>query len=90
MLGFFLYRETIARTIKLGYAVTLRIIDPIAEYCGFVLLFGGCHRLFENSRETCAVEYIVSKHQTHGIIADEILSDNESLRESIRRGLLGI
>lgn len=33
---------------------------------------------------------LVAQHQTHRIVADELLADQERLRQSVGRGLLGI
>ena len=76
--------------VKLGHTVTLRIADLIAEHGRLPFLLGGTHCLSQLSAETCALEYVVSKHETGAVFADEVLTYDECLRESVRGRLLRI
>ena len=86
----FLDRKAVAVSVEFRHAVTLRIIDPVAEYGGLVLLFGRADRSPEHRRETRAVEDVVAQNQTGGIAADELLADQERLGQSVGRRLFGI
>src|SRR5574344_1084616 len=87
---FLLDAEAVSVGVKLGHTVTLRIADLIAEHGRLPFLLGGTHCLSQLSAETCALEYVVSKHETGAVFADEVLTYDECLRESVRGRLLRI
>ena len=90
MFRFLLNRQAVACRIELRHAVTLGIVDPVAEDRGLAILLGRADGLAKKARETRAVEDIVPQNQTHGVIADEIRADQESLCKTVRGRLLGI
>ena len=90
MFRFLLDRQAVACRIELRHAVTLGIVDPVAEDRGLAILLGRADGLAKKARETRAVEDIVPQNQTHGVIADEIRADQESLCKTVRGRLLGI
>lgn len=87
---FLLDRQAVACRIELRHAVTLGIVDPVAEDRGLAILLGCADCLAKKTREARAVEDIVPQNQTHGVIADEIRADQESLGKTVRGRLLGI
>ena len=81
--------EAIAGGVELGYAVAFGVGDPIAEDGGLPALSVGDGGL-QQAGEAVAVEDVVAQHQAGGIVADELLADEEGLRESVRRRLLRV
>ena len=59
MLRLLLNTEALALGIKLGYAITLRVVDPVAED-GSDTLVGKVDALFQEPTESCTVEDIIS------------------------------
>lgn len=90
MLRLFLDGETVTVFIEFCYSIAFGIIDPIAEDCGFVLLLGSPDRFLEYFGETCAVEDVVTEDEAGGVIAYEVLADDEGLGKSVGRGLFGV
>ena len=86
----FLNAKAIALLVKFGYAVALRVADPVAKDGGFVILFGILDGFFEQTDETVAVENVISEHETGAIVADKLFSNDKCLREAVRGGLLSI
>ena len=87
---FLLDRQAVARSVELRDPVALRIVDPVAEDRSLAILLGRAYRLAKKAREARAVEDVVAQNQTHGVIADEIRADQESLGKTVRGRLLGI
>ena len=88
--GLLLDAEAVAVLVKLRDAVALGIVHPVAEDRSLALLFRHPHRFLEHGHETGAVEDIVSQHQACAIVPDEVLPDEEGLRKTVGRRLLGI
>ncbi len=90
-LGRFLFdAHAVALAVEFGHAVALRVADPVAEDGGLALLLGRPDRFQQQGCEAHAVEDVVSQDQAGAIAADELLSDEEGLRQAVRAGLLGI
>ncbi len=76
------------------------VILRLAEGSGFfaslrmtrnVPVTGGvCHRFAKQVGEAHTVEDVVAEDQAGAVVADEVLSDEEGLRQAVRRGLLGV
>ena len=90
MRGLLLDREAVARRVELRDAVPLGVLDAVSEDGRLGLLLGVPHRFAEHPRESRSVEDVVTQHQAHRVVADELLADQERLRQSVGRGLLGI
>ena len=90
MFRFLLNRQAVARRIELCHAVALGVVDTVAEDRGLAILLGRADGLAKKTREARAVEDVVAQNQTHGVIADEIRADQESLGKTVRGRLLGI
>ncbi len=89
MLRFLFNRQAPALLVELGHAVPLRIRHPVAEHRG--LAFSGVsHGFPEQFHEAVAVEDVVSEHKADIVVSDELLSDYEGLRETVRRRLFRI
>ena len=88
--GFLLDRKAVTHRIELRHAVTLGIVDPVAEDRGLAILLGCADCLAKKTREARAVEDIVPQNQTHGVVADEVRADKECLCKTVRGRLLGI
>ena len=82
--------EAVAIFVKLGHTVALRVADPVAEDGGLAFFFGGAHRLQQEIGEAHAVENVVAKDQAGAVVSDELLPDEEGLREAVGAGLLGV
>ena len=87
---FLLNRQAVARRIELCHAVALGVVDTVAEDRGLAILLGRADGLAKKTREARAVEDVVAQNQTHGVIADEVRADQESLGKTVRGRLLGI
>ena len=83
-------RKAVAVRVELRHAVALRVIDLVAEDRGLAVLRGGADRLLEERRQAGAVEDVVAQHQADAVVADELLADEERLREAVGRGLRGV
>ena len=82
--------EAVALTVELGYAVTFGVADPIAKHGGFVVFLCVFDGITEQSGEAAAVEDVVAQHEAGAVVADELLADDEGLREAVGGGLLGV
>lgn len=89
MFWFFLYAQGLVRCIELHYAIPFGIIHPIAENSRFSLL-GIRYGTTQHLGKSLTVKYIIAQHQTYSIFSDEILPDQKSLSQSVRRRLFGI
>ena len=90
LFGLFLNRKAVALLVKLSYTIAFRVRDPIAKDSCLFINLGIMYGILQQFRKTCAIEDVVTKYKAHTIITDEILSNDESLGKSVRRGLLGI
>ena len=90
LLGFLLYADAVALFIELGHAVTLGVGDPIAKHSGFVFFFGSTYCILKHLGETIAVEDVVAQNETSAVVADELLTDDEGLGQTIGGGLFGV
>lgn len=59
--------EAVAFFVEFYHSIALGIIDPIAEDCGFLLLFGCADGFFEPLGEACALEDAVAKDKAGGV-----------------------
>ena len=82
MLGLFLDAEAVAVLVKFCHAVSLWIVHIVSEDAR-LSFFGSLHTLFQQGRETCAIEDVVAQYQAHIVIADKLLADDESLCQSV-------
>ena len=89
-LGFFLNAEAVAVPVELGHAVTFGVAHPVAEDGGFLILLGILDGVAEQGGEAGAVEDVVAEHEAGAVVADELLADDEGLREAVGGGLLGV
>lgn len=86
VLGLLFDRERLHLVIELYYTVPLRVGDLVGEYTSAV---GVCARL-ERFAERLAVKEVVSQDQRDLVVTDEVLTDDEGLREAFRLGLFGV
>lgn len=84
MFGLFYYRYRFMVTVELDNTVTFRIINVIPENSSAVFDGGGSSQGFA---KTISIEDIISKNKCAGFASDKIFSDDESLRQTIRRRL---
>ena len=90
VLGFLLDAQTVAVGIELGHAIALGVVDIIAEHGGLALLLGALDGILQHAGESAAVEDVVAQHEAGTVVADELFADDERLRQTVGRGLLGI
>ena len=88
VLRFLLDAQAVARLIKLCHSVSLRVTHPIAEHRSLPIHFRIQHSLPQQTIESDSMEDVVAKHQAGTIISNELLTDDERLRQSVRRRLL--
>ena len=82
--------QTVALVVELRHPVPLRVIDPVAEYSGPALLLGRVYRILQQSCKPGPMEDVVPENQTHAVIPDKLLPDDECLGQTVRARLLGI
>ena len=90
MFWLFLDGKAVAVPVEFGYAVAFRVIDPVAENCGFIFFFSSLNCVFEYFGESCSMEDIVTEDEAGGVIAYKVLADDEGLCEPVGRGLFGV
>ena len=90
LLGLFLDAEHTSLGVELGHTVALGVGHPVAEDGGATVNLDIVHRLAQHTSQAVAMEDIVAQHQTDIIVANELLADNERLRQPVGRRLLGI
>ena len=90
LLGFLFDGGAVALRVEGSHAVAFGVVDAVAENGGFALLLCRGDGRLEHSAEACAVENVVAEHETHAVIADEFAADEEGLRQTVGRGLLGV
>ena len=73
--------------IEFDHAVSLRIVDVVAEHCGTMFHRGG---LAQCPAQTVAVEDVVAEHQRARLAGDELLADGEGLGQAVGARLLGV
>ena len=83
-------RQAASRRIELRNAVTLRIVDPIAEDSRTGIPFGTLHGRRKHRFESGPVKDVVSQDQTYALRPDKPLTDQESLSQAVGRRLFGI
>ena len=90
MLRLLLDGKAVSRFVEFCNSITLRIVHPVTEHRSVAILFDRADRLPEHSREARSVEDIVAQDKAHRIPADELLTDQECLSQTVRGGLFGI
>ena len=78
-----------ALRIELHDAEALGVVHVVAEDRGAARL-GVLDGARQVARQAVAVEDVVAQHQGARLAGDELLADGESLRQAVRRGLLGV
>src|SRR5690554_4451716 len=73
--------------IEFHHTKTLRVFHLVAEYGGTLTTL---NRLTQLRRKALTIEDIISEHQTHIAVADEFLTNDKGLSETIRTRLNGI
>jgi len=79
--------QRLAVLVEVDHAEALRILDPVAEHRGALLLTRGALQLLG---EVLAVEDVVAEDQAYRIVADELFTDQEGLGQAVRRRLFGV
>ena len=90
MLGLFLDGNSVVVRIEFHYAEALGVVHMVAEHRGAALALGAVDRRLELAGEAVAVEDVVAQHQRAGLAGDELLADDERLRQAIGRRLLRV
>ncbi|MNH05751.1 hypothetical protein D3C79_650950 [compost metagenome] len=85
--GFFFDRQGATVLIEVDHTETLRVFDQVAEHGGASGLLDGAQQLLA---ETLAMENVVAQNQADRIVSDELFTDQESLGQSVGRGLFGV
>ena len=82
--------QAVALAVELCHAIALRIIDIIAKDRGETISFRILYALLQQTTEARTIEDIITQYQTGAVVANELLTDDEGLSQSVGRGLLGI
>ena len=90
MLGLLFDRDGMAVLVEFHHAEALGVVHVIAEHRGAAVLLGLGHRSAQVLRKPVAVEDVVAQHQGAGIAVDEVLADDEGLRQAVGAGLFGV
>ena len=80
-------RDGLLVLVKLNYAVTFRIVHIIAEYTCALAGLRLAYRTAQRGAQTIAVEDVVSQYQRARFAVDELFTQKECLRQTIRAGL---
>ena len=82
--------EAVAFAVELRHPVALRIADLVPEHGRLPIRLRRPHSLLQLPSEPASLEDVVSQHEARAILTDEVLPDDERLRQPIRRRLLSI
>ena len=85
--GFFLNTNRAPLGVELHHAVALGVMDVIGKDRGAV---GALSRAPELAVEARSVKDVVAQYQTHGALANEVLSQQKSLGQAIGARLNGV
>lgn len=88
-LGLLLDGDGTALRIEFHDAEALGVVHVVAEDRGAARL-GVLDGARQVARQAVAVEDVVAEHQGARLAGDELLADGEGLRQTVRRGLLGV
>jgi len=86
VLGLFLDGDDLAALVELHDAEALGVVDVVAEDAGLAAL-RILRGLLQARAKAAAVEDVVAEHHRAAVIADELLAQQERLRQTVRRGL---
>ena len=84
MLGFLLDGHGLLVRVELDHAVTLRIVHVVAEHGRALTVLRLRLRLAQRGAQTVAVEDVVAQHERTRLTRDELLAQQERLRQTIR------
>ena len=83
MLGLLFDAQTVTILVELGHTVALGVVHIVAEHGSTVILLGISHSFLQHTRETATIEDVVAEDETGAIVADELLTDDEGLCETV-------
>ena len=87
LFGLFFDAGGCARLVKRHHAITLWVVHMVGKYggtAGLLVCIG------QQGVQVVAVKDVVTQHQRTGAVANELLTDDEGLRQAVRAGLNGI
>ena len=87
--GLFLHGKNLFVCVKLHHAKALRVGHIVAED-GSPPFFRIPPGLLQNGGEVVAIENVVAQDHGAGLVSNEFLTDQESLRQTVRGGLYRI
>ena len=73
--------------VELDHTIAFRIVDIVAEHTCALAAFGLSDGLAQCGAQTVTVEDVVAQHERARLAVDELLSQEECLRQTIRAGL---
>ena len=83
LLRLFFNRNHVAICIEFYDAEAFRVVDVVAEHSRLTVLRRVCRR-FQAFAQACAVENIVAEHHRARLVSDELLTERERLRQTVR------
>ena len=87
MLRLFLDAQRLAMLVKLDHAKAFRVRDIIPEDRGPAILFRVRDRRLQQGTEPVPIENVVAQHHSAGFPAEELLTEDERLRKTVRTRL---
>ena len=84
MLGFLLDGHGLLVRVELDHAVTFRIVHVVAEHGRALAVLRLRLRLAQRGAQSIAVEDVVAEHERARLARDELLAQQERLRQTIR------
>ena len=90
MLGLLLDGHGVELLVELHHAEALGVVHVVAEHGCAALALGALDGGAQVAPQAVAVEDVVAQHQRAAVAVDELLADDEGLRQSVGRGLLGV
>ena len=89
-LGLLLDGDGVEVLVELDHAEALRVVDVVAEDGRPALALRALDRALQVAGEAVAEEDVVTEDERAGLAVDELLADDEGLREPVGAGLLGV
>ena len=89
MFGLFFYAEAVALVVEFCHPIAFWVVNVIAENRCLTIV-RSLYTLPKHTRKSSSIEDVVAKYEANRVVTNELLADDERLRQTIRAGLLGI
>ena len=89
MFGLFFYAEAVALVVEFCHPIAFGIVNVIAENRCLTIV-RSLYTLSKHTRKSSSIEDVVAKYEANRVVTNELLADDERLRQSVGAGLFGV